>query len=244
MLEIKNLCFQPEGERQILKDINLEIPDGKLVCLTGPNGGGKTTIAKMIAGVEKASSGEIILDGENITDKDPTERARMGISYAFQQPVRFKGITVRELLCLAKGETATEEELSEVMTQVGMNPSDYLSREVDTHLSGGEMKRIEIASVLMRKSKLIVFDEPEAGIDLWSFNSLIRVFEELRDSRKCSLIIISHQERILSIADEIVMIQDGAVGLHGPRSTMYPLICKTDCEDCDDCFIKSKGGEN
>ena len=244
MLEIKNLCFQPEGERQILKDINLEIPDGKLVCLTGPNGGGKTTIAKMIAGVEKASSGEIILDGENITDKDPTERARMGISYAFQQPVRFKGITVKELLCLAKGETATEEELSEVMTQVGMNPSDYLSREVDTHLSGGEMKRIEIASVLMRKSKLIVFDEPEAGIDLWSFNSLIRVFEELRDSRKCSLIIISHQERILSIADEIVMIQDGTVGLHGPRSTMYPLICKTDCEDCDDCFIKSKGGEN
>ena len=244
MLEIKNLCFQPEGERQILKDINLEIPDGKLVCLTGPNGGGKTTIAKMIAGVEKASSGEIILDGENITGKDPTERARMGISYAFQQPVRFKGITVKELLCLAKGETATEEELSEVMTQVGMNPSDYLSREVDTHLSGGEMKRIEIASVLMRKSKLIVFDEPEAGIDLWSFNSLIRVFEELRDSRKCSLIIISHQERILSIADEIVMIQDGAVGLHGPRSTMYPLICKTDCEDCDDCFIKSKGGEN
>jgi Fe-S cluster assembly ATP-binding protein len=244
MLEIKNLCFQPEGERQILKDINLEIPDGKLVCLTGPNGGGKTTIAKMIAGVEKASSGKIILDGENITDKDPTERARMGISYAFQQPVRFKGITVKELLCLAKGETATEEELSEVMTQVGMNPSDYLSREVDTHLSGGEMKRIEIASVLMRKSKLIVFDEPEAGIDLWSFNSLIRVFEELRDSRKCSLIIISHQERILSIADEIVMIQDGTVGLHGPRSTMYPLICKTDCEDCDDCFIKSKGGEN
>ncbi len=244
MLEIKNLCFQPEGERQILKDINLEIPDGKLVCLTGPNGGGKTTIAKMIAGVEKASSGKIILDGENITDKDPTERARMGISYAFQQPVRFKGITVKELLCLAKGETATEEELSEVMTQVGMNPSDYLSREVDTHLSGGEMKRIEIASVLMRKSKLIVFDEPEAGIDLWSFNSLIRVFEELRDSRKCSLIIISHQERILSIADEIVMIQDGTVGLHGPRSTMYPLICKTDCEDCDDCFIKNKGGEN
>ena len=244
MLEIKNLYFQPDGERQILKDISLTIPDGKLVCLTGPNGGGKTTIAKMIAGVEKASSGEIILDGENITDKDPTERARLGISYAFQQPVRFKGITVRELLCLAKGETATEDELNEVMAQVGMGAAAYLDREVDTHLSGGEIKRIEIASVLMRKSKLIVFDEPEAGIDLWSFNSLIRVFEELRDSRKCSLIIISHQERILSIADEIVMIQDGSVGLHGPRSTMYPLICKTDCEDCDDCFVKSKGGEN
>ena len=244
MLEIKNLYFQPDGERQILKDISLVIPDGKLVCLTGPNGGGKTTIAKMIAGVEKASSGDILLDGQSLIDKDPTERARLGISYAFQQPVRFKGITVKELLCLAKGGIATEDELNEVMTQVGMDAAAYLDREVDTHLSGGEIKRIEIASVLMRKSKLIVFDEPEAGIDLWSFNSLIRVFEELRDSRKCSLIIISHQERILSIADEIVMIQDGSVGLHGPRSVMYPLICKTDCEDCDDCIVKSKGGAN
>ena len=192
MLEIKNLYFQPEGERQILKDINLTIPDGRLVCLTGPNGGGKTTLAKMIAGVEHVTSGDILLDGESITDKDPTERANLGISYAFQQPVRFKGITVRELLCLAKGSTATEEELVNVLAQVGMEASAYLDREVDTHLSGGEIKRIEIATVLMRDSKLIVFDEPEAGIDLWSFNNLIRVFEELRDSRKCSLIIDSH----------------------------------------------------
>lgn len=242
MLEIKDLCFQPEGERQILKNISLTIPDGKLVCLTGPNGGGKTTLAKQIAGVEKATGGDILLDGKSIIDLDPTERARLGISYAFQQPVRFKGITVRELLCLAKGETATQEELEKVMAQVGMEGKAYLDREVDTHLSGGEIKRIEIASVLMRDSKLIVFDEPEAGIDLWSFNNLIRVFEELRDSRKCSLVIISHQERILSIADEIVMIQDGSIGLHGPRKDIFPLICKNDCEDCDDCFVKERGG--
>lgn len=242
MLEIRNLCFQPEGERQILKDINLTIPDGKLVCLTGPNGGGKTTLAKQIAGVEKATSGDILLDGKSIIDLNPTERARLGISYAFQQPVRFKGITVRELLCLAKGKTASQEELEKVMAQVGMEGKDYLDREVDTHLSGGEIKRIEIASVLMRDSRLIVFDEPEAGIDLWSFNNLIRVFEVLRDSRKCSLVIISHQERILSIADEIVMIQDGSIGLHGLRKDIFPLICKNDCDDCDDCFVKEKGG--
>ena len=244
MLEIKNLCFQPEGERQILKGIDLTIPDGKLICLTGPNGGGKTTLAKQIAGVEFPTSGDILLDGKNIKDLDPTERAKMGISYAFQQPVRFKGITVRELLCLAKGKEATQEELEKVLEQVGMDAKSYLDREVDTHLSGGEIKRIEIASVLMRDSKLIVFDEPEAGIDLWSFNNLIRVFEELRDSRKCSMIIISHQERILSIADEIVMIQDGQIGIHGPRATIFPLICKNDCDDCDDCFVKTKGGNN
>ena len=242
MLEIKNLSFQPEGYRQILKNISMTIPDGRLVCLTGPNGGGKTTLAKMIAGVEKASSGDILLDGQSIIDKDPTERAKTGISYAFQQPVRFKGITVREFLCLAKGGSVTEDELTEVLSKVGMAGSAYLDREVDTHLSGGEIKRIEIASVLMRDSKLIVFDEPEAGIDLWSFNNLIRVFEDLRDSRKCSLVIISHQERILSIADEIVMIQDGSIGLHGPRSVIFPLICKNDCEDCDTCYVKDKGG--
>lgn len=245
MLEIKNLVFQPEGERKIIDDISLSIPDGKLICLTGPNGGGKTTIAKLIAGVELPSSGEIILDGENIEKFDPTQRAKKGISYAFQQPVRFKGITVRELLCLAKGSVATEEELNSVLAEVGMDGKQYLDRGVDTHLSGGEIKRIEIASVLMRDSKLIVFDEPEAGIDLWSFNSLIRVFEELRDSRKCSMMIISHQERILSIADEIILIQDGKLGLHGPRNVIYPLICKTDCSDgCDSCGVKEKEGGN
>jgi len=242
MLEIKNLCFQPEGVRKILDNVNLTIPDGKLICITGPNGGGKTTLAKMISGVEKATSGDIVLDGESIIDLDPTERAKKGISYAFQQPVRFKGITVRELLTLAKGSAASEEDLDEVLEKVGMVGSAYLDREVDTHLSGGEIKRIEIASVLMRDSKLIVFDEPEAGIDLWSFNNLIRVFEELRDSRKCSMIIISHQERILSIADEIVMIQAGQIGLHGPRSMMFPVICKNDCDDCGSCGVKEKGG--
>lgn len=238
MLEIKNLSFKPE-ERKILDDINLVIPDGKLICLTGPNGGGKTTLAKMIAGVETPNSGAIILDGQDITSLDPTQRARLGISYAFQQPVRFKGITVRELLLLARGKekTATNEELEKVLRQVGMDAKAYLDREVDSHLSGGEIKRIEIASVLMRDSKLIVFDEPEAGIDLWSFNNLIRVFEELRDSRKCSLVIISHQERILSIADEIIMIQAGKIGLSGDRNSIFPMICKNDCNTCN------KGGQ-
>ena len=243
MLQIKDLKYQPQGQRQILKGIDLTIGDGKLVVLTGPNGGGKTTLAKMIAGVEKPSSGTILYNGLDITGMDPTQRARAGIGYAFQQPVRFKGFTVRELLNIAKGSPISDEELASTLSMVGLDSAAYADRDVDSHLSGGEIKRIEIATVLVRDCGLAVFDEPEAGIDLWSFNSLIRVFEQLRDRRQCSLVIISHQERILSIADEIVMIQDGKLGLHGPRSRMFPLICKNDCAvcgteegGCDGCF--------
>ena len=231
MLEIKNLSFSAQG-RKILDDINLTIPDGKLICLTGPNGGGKTTLAKMIAGVEKPDSGQILLDGLDLVPLDPTERARAGVGYAFQQPVRFKGITVRDMLNMAAGKTLTEEELASVLQEVGLEAGEYVDRGVGTHLSGGEIKRIEIATVLLRRSRLAVFDDPEAGIDLWSFNNLVRVFENIRDRRDNSLVIISHQERILSIADEIVMIQDGKVGLRGDRKSIFPrLLCKND--DCE-----------
>ena len=231
MLEIKNLSFSAQG-RKILDDISLTIPDGKLICLTGPNGGGNTTLAKMIAGVEKPDSGQILLDGLDLVPLDPTERARAGVGYAFQQPVRFKGITVRDMLNMAAGKTLTEEELASVLQEVGLEAGEYVDRGVGTHLSGGEIKRIEIATVLLRRSRLAVFDEPEAGIDLWSFNNLVRVFENIRDRRDNSLVIISHQERILSIADEIVMIQDGKVGLRGDRKSIFPrLLCKND--DCE-----------
>ncbi len=239
MLEVKNIVFSPEGTRNILNDVSIQVPDGKLIVLTGPNGGGKTTLAKMIAGINMPTSGQILLDGEDITALDPTERAKKGIAFAFQQPVRFKGISVRKLLCLAAGRDLTEEELDSVLTDVGVQPEQYKDRQVDTKLSGGEIKRIEIASVLLRKAKVMIFDEPEAGIDLWSFNNLIRVFEIIRDRRDCSLIVISHQERILSIADEIIMIQNGKVGLSGDRGSIFPrLLCKNDCEDCGTCVRK------
>ena len=231
MLEIKNLSFSAQG-RKILDDINLTIPDGKLICLTGPNGGGKTTLAKMIAGVEKPDEGQILLDGTDLVPMDPTQRARSGVGYAFQQPVRFKGITVRDMLNMAAGKALSEEEIAGVLREVGLEAGEYVDRGVGTHLSGGEIKRIEIATVLLRHSKVSVFDEPEAGIDLWSFNNLVRVFENIRDRRDNSLIIISHQERILSIADEIVMIQGGKVGLRGDRRSIFPrLLCKND--DCE-----------
>lgn len=236
MLEIKNICFEVPTKK-ILKGINLQIDDGRVVCLTGPNGGGKTTLAKMIAGVEQPTEGHIYLDGKDIVGLDPTERAKLGISYAFQQPVRFKGITVRDMLTLAKGRELTEEEAAEALENVGLNKEAYIDRPVDAKLSGGEIKRIEIAGVLLRDSKLVVFDEPEAGIDLWSFNNLIRVFEKLRESRKCSIVIISHQERILQIADEIVMIQDGTVGLKGDKNKIFPsLLCNKDCDNCKNGF--------
>ena len=234
MLEIKDLVFNPTGERNILDGINLTIPDGKLVVLTGPNGGGKTTLAKSIAGINIPNKGQILLDGQDIVPLDPTERANIGISYAFQQPVRFKGIRVRDLLNLAAGRDLSDAELKVILERVGMEWKAYVDRGVDTYLSGGEIKRIEIATVLLRKSRVAVFDEPEAGIDLWSFNNLIRVFETIRDERTTSLIIISHQERIMSIADEIVMIQNGKVGLKGSKSSIFPtLLCKNDCATCE-----------
>ena len=235
MLEIKNITFEVDG-RKILDDINLNVPDGQVICLTGPNGGGKTTLAKMIAGVELPNEGHIFLDGEDIVNMDPTERAKRGVSYAFQQPVRFKGITVRDMLGMAKGRALTDEEAAKALENVGLNAEAYIDRPIDAKLSGGEIKRIEIAGVLLRDSKVVVFDEPEAGIDLWSFNNLIRVFENLRESRKCSIVIISHQERILKIADEIVMIQGGKVGLRGDKNKIFPsLLCDKDCDNCSVC---------
>ena len=233
MLELKNLKWTAPDGKEILKGINFTVPDNRLVAVTGPNGGGKTTIAKMIAGIEKPDSGEILLNGENITDMTVTERARKGISYAFQQPVRFKGHTVRDLIELSAGEKLSEDRLCNVLSKVGLCAREYIDREVSTSLSGGEIKRIEIATVLERPSRLAVFDEPEAGIDLWSFNSLISVFEELRKKQNKTLVIISHQERILSVADEIVVVSDGEVTNQGPCDKVLPTLLNSEkCELC------------
>lgn len=233
MLELRNLKWTASDGKEILKGVNFTVPDNRLVAVTGPNGGGKTTIAKMIAGIEKPDSGEILLQGENITELSVTERAKKGISYAFQQPVRFKGLTVRDLIELSAGEKLSEDRLCSVLSKVGLCAREYIDREVSTSLSGGEIKRIEIATVLERPSKLAVFDEPEAGIDLWSFNSLISVFEELRKKQNKTLVIISHQERILSVADEIVVISDGEVTAQGSGSDVLPALLEN--ERCDLC---------
>lgn len=224
MLELQNITWStPDGE-QILKGVSFTVPDNRLVAVTGPNGGGKTTIAKLIAGIEKPDSGKILLDGEDITEANVTERAKKGISYAFQQPVRFKGLTVADLIRLSAGEERSEENLCAVLSKVGLCAREYINREVNSALSGGEIKRIEIATVLERPSKLSVFDEPEAGIDLWSFNSLISVFDELRKKQDKTLVIISHQERILSVADEIVVISGGEVTNQGTAEEVMPSL--------------------
>ena len=211
MLELQNIKWKVSDGTEIIKNINLEIPSGKLVVITGPNGGGKTSLAKLIAGLEEPTSGNIILDGEDINSLDITERSYKGISYAFQQPVRFKGITVRDLLELAAGKKIEEKEICSLLGKVGLCTHDYIDREVNSSLSGGEIKRIEIATVLARNTKLTIFDEPEAGIDLWSFNELIDAFVEIKENYAGTLLIISHQERILNIADEIVVIANGVV---------------------------------
>lgn len=224
MLELKNVHWStPDGE-QILKGVDLVVPDNKLVVITGPNGGGKTTIAKLIAGIETPREGSLFFDGTDITNKNVTERAQLGISYAFQQPVRFKGITVRDLLELAAGEKLSEEGLCNYLSNVGLCAREYVDREVNGALSGGEIKRIEIASVLARQTSLAVFDEPEAGIDLWSFTSLIDVFEKLRREQSRTLVIISHQERIMEIADEIIVISGGKVKESGKREDILPRL--------------------
>ena len=207
MLKLENICFSAEGEngtKEILKNINLELDNGFAV-ITGPNGGGKSTLAKIIAGILVPTSGKIILDGEDITGLSITERAKKGISFAFQQPVRFKGITVHDLISLAAGKDISINEACDYLSQVGLCARDYIDREINASLSGGELKRIEIATVLARSTKISLFDEPEAGIDLWSFNNLIKVFEKMRNTLGGSIIIISHQERILNIADKVIV---------------------------------------
>ncbi|MGN1048044.1 MAG: ABC transporter ATP-binding protein [Eubacteriales bacterium] len=224
MLELKHISFDVDEngrEKEILHDINLKINE-RFVAITGPNGGGKSTLAKVIAGICKPTEGQILLDGDDITDLSITERARRGISFAFQQPVRFKGLTVRDLITLAAGKNLNVGEVCEYLSEVGLCARDYVEREVNGSLSGGELKRIEIAMIIARGTKLSVFDEPEAGIDLWSFNNLINVFEKMHENINGSIVIISHQERILNIADKIVVIAGGRIERIGTKEEIMP----------------------
>ena len=231
MLEIKNLCYQVDDEKDTTKEIidhlNLTVEDGKFIVITGPNGGGKSTLAKLIMGVNQLTSGSIVLDGEDISKLNITERAKRGISFAFQAPVHFKGIRVIDLLRLASGENISIAAACEYLSKVGLCAKDYVEREVNSSLSGGELKRIEIATVLARGTKLSIFDEPEAGIDLWSFQNLIKVFENMRETVKGTIMVISHQERILNIADEIVVIENGKVKKQGPKEEILPGLLGT-----------------
>ena len=224
MLRLQHVVWELPDGGEIIKDIDLTINSGKLVVVTGPNGGGKTTLAKLIAGLVSPSAGKIYFEDEEITNLDITERAQRGIAYAFQQPVRFKGLTVENLLSLAAGRQLTTEEYCDLLGRVGLCADEYIRRELNDSLSGGEMKRIEIASVLARGAKLSIFDEPEAGIDLWSFSRLVETFEALRQQEHGTLMVISHQERILSIADEIVVIANGTVRAAGPRAEILPSL--------------------
>lgn len=229
MLELKNICFSTEEDgvkKDILKNIQLTI-DERFVAITGPNGGGKSTLIKIIAGVIQPTSGQILFNGVDITNMSITERARLGVSYAFQQPVRFKGITVFDLITLASGKKLTVAEACEYLSEVGMCARDYVNREVNGSLSGGELKRIEIATILARATELSLFDEPEAGIDLWSFGSLITVFENLYKKIRGNIIIISHQERILNIADRIIVLSGGNVVADGTKEEVMPSLMRT-----------------
>lgn len=223
MLELRDICFEVDGEKEILKNINLEI-DERFVALTGPNGGGKSTLAKIISGILVPTSGKIYLDGEDITEATVTERARKGISYAFQKPVTFKGLTVKDLLSLASGKQSSISEICDILSEVGLCARDYVNRELNDSLSGGELKRIEIAMVMARGTKLSIFDEPEAGIDLWSFQNLIQVFEKMYKQINGTILIISHQERILNIADKIIVIADGQIQKQGTREEILPKL--------------------
>jgi len=221
MLSLKNICYDTKDGKGILNNVTLDIDD-RFVAVTGPNGGGKSTLAKIIAGIYKPSSGQIIYNGTDITNMDVTERARLGMSYAFQQPVRFKGLTVQDLLTVAAGEGTTLNDCCDLLSEVGLCAREYVKRELDDSLSGGEIKRIEIATVLARKTEFNVFDEPEAGIDLWSFQNLIHVFEKMSEKTNGTILIISHQERILDIADKIIYIRDGKVEKYGEKDEVLP----------------------
>ena len=242
MLELRNICYSAENDgmkKDIIKNVSLKL-DEKFIAFTGPNGGGKSTLAKIIMGIIKPTSGRIIFDGKDVTDLSVTDRARAGIAFAFQQPVKFKGITVTDLIEIASGRKLSVSEICDYLSEVGLCAREYVDREINASLSGGELKRIEIAVTLARKSKFTIFDEPEAGIDLWSFNSLIRVFENLAAKTAESLLIISHQERILSIADRIIVISDGEVTKDGKGSDVLPAILSAS-STCNVLKDKTKG---
>lgn len=233
MLEIRNVSFSVEDENRdelgILDNVSLTVDDNKFLVITGPNGGGKSTLARLIMGIEKPTSGKILFNGQDITDMSITDRARLGIGYAFQQPPRFKGLTVRELLSLSHGSELPENECCNYLTRVGLCSKDYLNRCVDSSLSGGEVKRIEIATLMARQLKLAIYDEPEAGIDLWSFAMLVQSFKSIVADGNESVIIISHQERIMKLADDIVVIADGKISEQGPTDEIFPhLMCEFD----------------
>ena len=231
MLELRNICFERDNKK-ILDNINLTIDSDKFVVITGPNGSGKSTLAKIIMGIEKPDSGKILLEGKDITELSIDERAKLGVAFAFQQPVRFKGITVFDLLKLSSQKEINKAEACKILSKVGLCAKEYVDREINSSLSGGELKRIEIATVAVRNSKFTIFDEPEAGIDLWSFQSLIKVFEDMRKIVKGTTLIISHQERILNIADEVILLKQGKIEKRGNKEELLgeinekPLCCK------------------
>ncbi len=236
MLTLKNLSLtaaDAQGRADIVKNVSLDVEDGKFLVITGPNGGGKTTLAKLIMGLATPPGGQIFLDGEDITGLSITDRAKRGISYSFQQPPRFKGMKVSDLLTIAAGKALSHDEACSYLTQVGLCARDYLNRDVDTSLSGGEVKRIEIATLLAKNSRLMIFDEPEAGIDLWSFARLTETFRELHEKGGRTILIISHQERIIRLADEIVLIANGEIAGRGTADELYPKLLSQTVAGCN-----------
>ncbi len=243
MLELKNLSFKvetEEGTLEIIDNLNLTLEDDKFIVITGPNGGGKSTLAKLIMGIAKPTSGQILFNGQDITNMDISERAKLGIGYAFQQPPRFKGMTVRDLLSLAHGSELPEHECCTYLTNVGLCSMDYLNREVDSSLSGGEVKRIEIATLMARNLEVAIYDEPEAGIDLWSFTMLVESFKTLSKNRHKSVIIISHQERIMQLADELIVLADGKIKTRGPKDEIFPTLLSEFGSFSSECTLRGE----